>query len=102
MLEKGQEDAWTNAMHLLITSPCWTWYRPGMYVESRFKDYIAEMERYECLIVELPKELAVKCALLWCIKSLYHIPQTREQANEYMDIICRCILKLRENGNQED
>ena len=102
MLEKGQEDAWTDAMHLLLTSPWWTWYRPGMYVESRFRDYIKEMERYEGLIVQLPKELAVKCALLWCIKSLYHIPQTRDQANGYMDIICRGIINLREHGDKED
>ena len=76
----------------------------GMAVaaESKFKDYIAEMDRYEGLIMELPKELAVKCALLWCIKSLYHIPQTREQVNGYMDIICRGILKLKDHGDKED
>ena len=102
MLEKGQEDAWTDAMHLLITSPWWTWYKSSAYAGSNFKDYIKAMERYEGLIVVLPKELAVKCALLWCIKSLYHIPETREQANGYMDVICRGIVNLKENGNQED
>lgn len=101
MKEKEVEEKWANAMALLVTCGGWAWFK-GLDRAYCFSKYIANMKRYESMLSCLPTALAVKCALLWCMKSLSHIGMTREEANEYLSTMSYDIVKMVKDYEREE